>query len=380
MADCIPIVGTDGEIRNMLDQHLYHFFRDAEQNGRIIAEYIWIGGNGDDIRSKTKTLSEVPKSIDQVPMCSCDGSSTNQATGVDSELYLNPVAMFPDPFRRGDNILVLCDTYEPPKSFDEEHTHIAPRPSATNTRFACSEIMDRVRDEEPWFGIEQEYTLLDSRTLWPLGWPKNGFPHPQGPYYCSVGTTCSVGRTIVECHYKACLHAGISISGANAETMPAQWEYQVGPCAGIDMGDQLWVSRYILLKICEMFNVTCTFDPKPVPGDWSGAGGHCNYSSKATRTSETGWHAMKQQIEKLRKRHAFHIARYGKGIERRLTGTHETSSLDDFTWGVANRETSVRVGRMVPVEKYGYLEDRRPASNLDPYIVTKLIAETTLLM
>lgn len=129
-----------------------------------------------------------------------------------------------------------------------------------------------------------------------------------------------------------------------------------------------------------MANVTVTFDPKPIPGDWNGAGGHCNYSNKATRTEGTGWEAMKAQIAKLELRHAVHIAGYGEGNERRLTGLHETSSLDDFTWGVANRGASVRVGRMVPVNKCGYYEDRRPASNLDPYVVTKLIVETTLLM
>lgn len=310
MTNATPLVSTKGEIANLLDQHIYNFFRDAEQNGKIMAEYVWIGGSGDDIRSKTKTLTEVPKSIDQVPMCSCDGSATGQATGVDSEIYLNPVAMYKDPFRRGDNILLLCDTYEPPKSNDEEDTHSAPIPTPSNTRYSCFELMGQVKDEEPWFGIEQEYTLLDARTMWPLGWPKNGYPNPHGPYYCSVGANFNVGRAIVECHYKACLYAGISISGASAEVLPAQWEYQVGPCAGIDMGDELWVSRYIMLRICEMFNVICSFDPKPIPGDWNGAGGHCNYSSKATRTPGTGWTAMKEQIEKLRERHAFHISKY----------------------------------------------------------------------
>jgi len=145
------------------------------------------------------------------------------------------------------------------------------------------------------------------------------------------------------------------------------------------MGDQLWMSRYLMLRVCEMYNVVCTFDPKPVPGDWNGAGGHTNYSNNATRAAGTGYEAIKEQIMKLEKNHAKHIAGYGRGNERRLTGKHETSSMDNFGWGVANRGASIRVGRMVPVEKSGYYEDRRPASNLDPYVVTKLLVETTLL-
>lgn len=249
----------------------------------------------------------------------------------------------------------------------------------TNTRAACAAVMEKAKTHEPWFGIEQEYTLLNSATKWPLGWPKGGFPGPQGPYYCAAGAGLAVGREICEAHLRACLYAGVKISGTNGEVMPSQWEYQVGPCEGIDMGDHLWMSRYLLHRIGEMFNVEISFDPKPIPGDWNGAGGHTNYSTKETRADGSGWDAIQSQIAKLEKKHAHHIAGYGEGNERRLTGLHETSTIHDFSWGVANRGASIRVGRMVPVEKKGYYEDRRPSSNLDPYVVTKLIVETTLL-
>eukprot|EP00803_Ostreobium_quekettii_P010359 evm.model.scf_81.16 EVM.evm.TU.scf_81.16 scf_81:157424-159148(-) len=373
------IHGTTGQLKAMLDPAVTTQFKDLDQGGKVMAEYVWIGGTGADLRCKTKTLNGVPKSVDDLPVWNYDGSSTDQAPGDDSEVYLNPVAIFKDPFRKGDNLLVMCEAYEPPKVTDSGAVS-QPKPIPTNSRCACNEVMEKVKEHEPWFGIEQEYTLLDSTTNWPLGWPVNGYPGPQGPYYCSAGAGYAIGRDIVEAHYKACLYAGIKIAGCNAEVMPAQWEYQVGPCVGIEMGDHLWMSRYILLRIGEMFNVAITFDPKPVPGDWNGAGGHTNYSNKASREEGTGWDAIKVQIEKLEKRHAVHIAGYGEGNERRLTGKHETSSMNDFTWGIANRGASVRVGRMVPVNKCGYYEDRRPASNLDPYVVTKLIAETTLLM
>lgn len=374
----LAVRGTSGVSKAMLDPVVTSLYKDLDQGGKIMAEYVWIGGSGADLRSKTKTLTSVPKSPADLPIWNYDGSSTGQAPGDDSEVLLKPVAIFKDPFRGGDNILVMCDTYVPP-SVGKDGGVAEPTPLPTNTRFACNAAMEKAKAEEPWFGIEQEYTLLDSGTGWPLGWPTNGYPGPQGPYYCSAGAGYAIGRDVVEAHYKACLFAGINISGVNAEVMPAQWEYQVGPCVGIDMGDHLWMSRYILNRIGEQFNVTVTLDPKPVPGDWNGAGGHTNYSNNSTRKDETGWAAIQEQISKLEKRHAVHIAGYGEGNERRLTGHHETSSINDFSWGVANRGASIRVGRMVPVEKKGYYEDRRPASNLDPYVVTKLLVETTLL-
>eukprot|EP00878_Enallax_costatus_P001582 GHUV01001733.1.p1 GENE.GHUV01001733.1~~GHUV01001733.1.p1 ORF type:complete len:381 (+),score=83.58 GHUV01001733.1:143-1285(+) len=375
------VYGPTGKIEPFLDHSITRHYLDSipDQSGKIIAEYVWIGGTGADLRSKSRTLTKVPEKPEDLPDWNYDGSSTGQAPGTDSEVLLIPRAIFRDPFRGGDNILVMCDTYEPPR-VNPDGTVGAPKPIPTNTRASCAAVMEKAKDEEPWFGIEQEYTILNPLTKWPLGWPDNGYPAPQGPYYCSAGTGCAIGRDIADVHYKMCLFAGINISGVNAEVMPAQWEYQVGPCLGMDGGDHMWMSRYLLSRIAEAFNVDVTFDPKPIPGDWNGAGGHVNYSNNATRAPGTGWDAIQEQITKLEKRHAYHIAQYGEGNERRLTGKHETSSMHDFSWGVANRGASVRVGRMVPVDKCGYYEDRRPASNLDPYVVTKLLVETTLLM
>mmetsp|Transcript_4423 Transcript_4423/g.7332 ORF Transcript_4423/g.7332 Transcript_4423/m.7332 type:complete len:380 (-) Transcript_4423:507-1646(-) len=379
MASIGTVVGSDEQIRSLLDQSLTRHFMTLEQHGKICAEYVWIGGTGADLRSKGRTLPSMPKSPADLPHWNYDGSSTGQAPGADSEVYLVPRAIYKDPFRGGDNILVMCDTYEPPR-LNPDGTVTPMKPIPTNTRAACSDVMKKVDSHDPWFGIEQEYTLLNVTTKWPLGWPKGGFPAAQGPYYCSAGSGVSIGRDVPEAHYRVCLNAGLDISGVNGEVLPSQWEYQVGPCTGIEMGDQLWMSRYLMHRVCEMYNVECTFDPKPIPGDWNGSGGHTNFSTKETRTEGTGWGVIQEQCEKLGKRHAVHIAAYGEGNERRLTGKHETSSMSDFSWAVANRSASIRVGRMVPVEKCGYYEDRRPASNLDPYVVTRLIAETTLLM
>ncbi|KAM4549128.1 LOW QUALITY PROTEIN: glutamine synthetase [Odontesthes bonariensis] len=236
-----------------------------------------------------------------------------------------------------------------------------------------------VKHPYPWFGMEQEYTVLGT-VGHPFGWPSNGFPGPQGPYYCGVGADKAYGD-IVESHYKACLYAGVQICGTNAEVMPAQWKFQVGPCEGINMG-HLWVARFILHRICEDFGVMVSFDPEPISGNWNGAGCHTNFSSKEMRV-EGGLKVIEESIERLAKRHKYHIQAYPKGgldNARRLTVHHETSSINEFSVGVANRGASIRIPRTVGHEKKGYFEDRRSSANCDPYIVTEAVVRTCLLI
>ena len=241
--------------------------------------------------------------------------------------------------------------------------------------------MEAAKDSKPWFGLEQEYTLLDFDRQ-PLGWPKNGYPGPQGPYYCSVGSDRAFGRDIVEAHFKACIYAGVRICGTNGEVMPGQWEYQVGPCEGIEMGDHLWISRYILHRVAEDFGVIVSFDPKPMPGDWNGAGCHANYSVESMR-QPGGMKVIEDSIPKLEKNHIKHLERYdpngGEDNKRRLTGAHETAFYGKFSWGVAHRGASIRIPRQTAADGYGYLEDRRPSSNCDPYAVTEMLVRTTVL-
>lgn len=310
--------------------------------------------------------------MESLPKWNYDGSSTNQAPGDDSEVILRPCRIFRDPFRPRsdhlDNILVMCDTYTP-----------AGDPLPTNNRATALKAFEGHDHEEVWFGLEQEFTLfnLDERT--PLGWPEGGMPNrPQGPYYCSVGPENSFGRHVTDAMYRACLYAGIEISGTNGEVMPGQQEYQVGPCVGIDAGDQLMMSRYILQRVCEDFQVYCTLHPKPiVEGDWNGAGMHTNVSTKSMR-DDGGLEVIKAAIYKLGAKHAEHIDVYGEGNELRLTGKHETASIENFSFGVANRGASVRIGRDTEAEGKGYFEDRRPSSNADPYLVTGKIMGTIM--
>ncbi|GAX25405.1 glutamine synthetase [Fistulifera solaris] len=338
----------------------------------ILAEYVWVDADGK-CRSKTRTLpAKKGEAVELLPKWNFDGSSTGQAPGDDSEVILKPQRIFKDPFRLRhdgiDNILVMCDCYTP-----------GGEPLPSNHRAKAMKFFGPNEDQEIWFGLEQEFTLFNLDEKTPLGWPEGGMPsRPQGPYYCSAGPENNFGRSITDSHYKACLYAGINISGVNGEVMPGQQEYQVGPCVGIDAGDQLMMSRYILQRVCEDYQVYCTLHPKPiVQGDWNGAGMHTNVSTKSMR-EEGGLEEIKKAIYKLGAKHADHIAVYGEDNELRLTGKHETASIDKFSYGVANRGASVRIGRDTEAEGKGYFEDRRPSSNADPYIVTGKIMETIM--
>lgn len=330
---------------------------------KIQAEYVWMDADGD-VRSKCRTVESHKASLDQLPDWNYDGSSTNQAPGEDSEVIMKPRAVFKDPFRGGDNILVMTDTYTPGGT-----------PLPTNSRAPAAEIFAAKTGEDPWFGLEQEYTLFNLDKITPLGWPEGGYPGPQGPYYCGAGADRSYGRAISEAHYKACLFAGLSISGTNAEVMPGQWEYQIGPATGIAAGDEMMISRFILKRVCEDFGVHVTLDPKPIPGDWNGAGMHSNFSTEKMR-KKGGYAVIESAIRKLGFKHAEHIAAYGEGNERRLTGKYETADINTFSYGVANRGCSIRIPRTTQADGYGYLEDRRPSSNCDPYVVTSKIFQT----
>jgi glutamine synthetase len=239
-----------------------------------------------------------------------------------------------------------------------------------------AEVVAATAHHEPWFGIEQEYTMFrDGR---PLGWPERGYPAPQGPFYCGVGADQVFGRELAEEHMQACERAGLLIYGINAEVMPGQWEFQIGTGSPMDVADHLVVARWLLFRIGEAYDISVTLHPKPVRGDWNGAGAHTNFSTKSMR-EPNGIVAINNAIERLSIRHDLHIKNYGDGIEQRLTGLHETCSYKEFRSGALNRGASVRIPLQVMEKGYGYFEDRRPCANVDPYVVTRLILETVLL-
>ena len=332
---------------------------------KVKAEYIWIDGYKPtaNLRSKTKIIDGPIESVDALPFWGFDGSSTMQAEGNDSDCMLKPVYYVPDPIRGGDDILVMCEVLNADGSI-----HVS------NNRAACTELAGKFSSHEAWFGIEQEYTFYDGSN--PLGFPEDGYPAPQGEYYCGVGANNIFGRDIVEDHMQLCLDAGLDISGINAEVMPGQWEFQVGPTGAPEVADQLWIARWLLYRIAEDYDVTVNIEPKPVKGDWNGAGAHTNYSTKAMR-EDGGYDVIIDACEKLGKNIDRHISVYGDNNDKRLTGLHETAKITEFYYGVSDRGASIRIPMQTENDKKGYLEDRRPAANMDPYEVCAALIETT---
>ena len=332
---------------------------------KVMAEYIWMDGHQptQKLRSTTKVLNKKISSVSELPEWGFDGSSTNQAEGNFSDCLLKPVWLCKDPIRGKENILVMCEVMNADGSVH-----------ASNTRAHLREIEEKFSKENIWFGIEQEYTFFEGRN--PLGWPEGGYPAPQGPFYCGVGADEAFGREIVEDHLDLCLEAGLELSGINAEVMPGQWEYQIGPLGPLEVADQMWVSRWLLYRISEDYGVSATLHPKPVKGDWNGAGAHINFSTQSMREKD-GLKVIEDACEKLSKKHDEHIAVYGAHNEERLTGDHETQSISEFSYGVSDRGASIRIPMQTSNDGYGYLEDRRPSSNMDPYQACSILIETT---
>lgn len=356
---------------------------------KVIAEYLWLDGVKPTaaIRGKPKVFDvedgttidalTLPKEgIKRIPVWGFDGSSTEQAEGHASDCVLKPVRVYKDPIRAAAHpeylsVLVLNEVMLVPGDI--------PHPS--NTRARLRALVEAHKDEEFWFGLEQEYTFMradQGGVGRALGFPKKGFPGKQGPYYCGVGADRIFGREIMEKHLFACLDAKLVIAGANGEVMPGQWEYQMGngtkASDPLRVADDLIIARYLMNRIAEEYGVVASLAAKPEK-EWNGAGMHTNFSNRAMRESDASFSEI---IKRLQRNHDEHIAVYGEGIQERLTGQHETCSYREFRAGISDRGASIRVPWQVAVEHRGYLEDRRPCANADPYVVEAKIIKTVM--
>lgn len=327
-------------------------------------EYIWLDGYKptQGLRAKTRVAENFSGKLEDCPVWAFDGSSTEQATGGNSDLLLKPVAIFPDPDRKN-GYLVMTEV------LNADGT-----PHESNGRAMITE-----EDEDFWFGFEQEYFLYDMETDLPLGFPKGGFPGPQGPYYCGVGAKYAHGRAIVDEHLDFCLEAGINIEGINAEVAAGQWEFQIFAKGAHSAGDQIWVARYLMERTAEKYGVYVEWHPKPLgkDADWNGSGMHANFSNGLMRTCGDK-KVFTAICEEFGKHIHEHIDVYGAYNDQRLTGRHETASITDFSYGVSDRGASIRIPvGTIEAGWNGRLEDRRPASNADPYKVGAVIIKTT---
>ena len=328
-------------------------------------EYIWLDGYEPvpNLRGKTqvKEFKKFPE-LDELPMWGFDGSSTRQAEGKNSDCMLKPVAVFPDTTKKN-GVLVMCEVMNP--------DGVTPHPS--NSRAG---ILD---DPGAWFGFEQEYFLYQDGA--PLGFPTGGnFPPPQGEYYTGVGfkNVGDIAREIVDTHLDLCLDAGINHEGINAEVAKGQWEFQIFGKGSKRAADEMWIARYLLIRLCEKYGVDVNFHCKPLGKDvdWNGSGMHANFSTEHMRTvgGKEYFEALMGAFDKYKNEH---IAVYGPDNHLRLTGLHETQSIDKFNYGIANRGASIRVPHSFVNNGYkGYLEDRRPNSQGDPYQIASRILQT----
>ena len=327
-------------------------------------EYIWLDGYQptQSLRSKTQMSKDnFSGALEDVPIWSFDGSSTEQADGGSSDCLLKPVAIYPDPDRQN-AFLVMCEV------MNADGT-----PHASNGRATIDDD-----DNDFWFGFEQEYFLWDVDTQLPPGFPANGYPGPQGPYYCSVGAANAHGRDCVEEHFDLCLETGLNIEGINAEVAAGQWEFQIFAKGAKEAGDQIWVARYLLERTGEKYGYAINWHPKPFGDlDWNGSGMHANFSNGAMRT-EGKEEIFTKICEEFGKNIQRHISVYGADNDQRLTGKHETQSIDEFSYGISDRGASIRIPVSTPADGWvGRLEDRRTASNADPYKVAAAIVKTT---
>ena len=313
-------------------------------------EYIWLDGYSptQNMRSKTKIIDDFTGKLEDCPIWSFDGSSTKQAE-----------ACYPDPVREN-GFLVMTEVLNADVSAHESN--------------ARAKIDDD--DNDFWFGFEQEYFIMDVNTQLPLGFPMGGYPGPQGMYYCSVGGKNTHGRHLVEEHADICIEAGINIEGINQEVASGQWEFQLFAKGAKKAGDEMWIARYILDRLTEDYNYYIEYHPKPIKGDWNGSGMHANFSNTLLRTCGSK-EIYEKVCEAFRPVTKEHIKVYGQFNDQRLTGLHETAAITDFSYGVSDRGASIRIP-IITVENgwKGWLEDRRPASNGDPYKIAGRIVET----
>ncbi len=338
-----------------------------------LLEYVWIDGCGG-LRSKIKIIEHDYRSGDfklsYCPQWNFDGSSTNQSQTDKSDILLIPVRLYANPFIKSTDILetylVLCECY---------NSDMTPHP--TNKRHQLVETNKEFEKHECLFGFEQEYILFGRNNI-PLQWKDINNPglgdFQQGPYYCSIGGDRAFGRGISNDHLLKCLDAGIGICGTNAEVMASQWEFQIGTLNMLQACDDLIMARYILGRITENHGCYVSYSPKPL-SKWNGSGGHTNFSTNKMG-EENGLEEIINACNKLEKNHKMHIESYGDNNDLRLTGRHETSDINSFSYGIADRNCSVRIPLSVSIEKKGYLEDRRPAANFDPYVVANLLVRT----
>lgn len=350
---------------------------------QVVAEYVWIDADNN-LRSKTKiftvpisnklkNFTDIDININDFPDWNFDGSSTGQSETRDSDIIIKPVYFVKNSLIDKSDRLENCRYYIVLCKLANHND---------NNYDETKQLFHLTLFEDPWFGIEQEYIMLNKNgeLLEYDNYTYTGIDNPdsvntsENRFYCSVGCNNTFGRKIAMEHMHKCIEADIKICGINSEVTPSQWEFQIGPLNAIEVCEQLWIARYMLIQIAEKYNVVITFHPKPFT-HLNGSGAHTNFSTKSMR-EQNGIEKIYEAINKMSKKHTEHIKVYGRYNELRLTGKNETANINEFKYGSCDRGSSIRIPVNVVKDKRGYLEDRRPASNIDPYLVVSRILKT----
>ena len=345
---------------------------------KCILEYIWLDVNNN-FRSKVKIEKlKLGFQASDLEIWNFDGSSTGQATGDDSEIFIKPYLILQSQTNTDINdnyYYVFCECL---------NTDIK-TPHKTNTRTNAFEFFNQpeVISIDPMFGIEQEFFVFKDGK--PIVW-KDEMTAPQGDYYCGNGgkSILHSSRKFLDKVIDTLNRWGINTTGYNFEVAPGQMEIQI--CEkGIMAADYLIVLRFILTRYAEEYGWDIVLTPKPefLSGDkWNGSGCHVNFSTaemRQTTIQSISFDKTINLIQNMKESHSRDIMHFGSENNKfRLGGKNETSSYDTFTYGVANRGSSIRIPRYFVNNLYGYIEDRRPGADMDPYIVTKIICSYAL--
>lgn len=355
-------------------------------SGKVMAEYIWLGSSGADLKSRTVVLDEQPASPEDLPIAEIDGSSYGQAAEESCEIYLQPKKIFADPFRGGNHILVLCDTYVPPlacHAVADPWENMAPHIS--NHRAACEEVMKQATQQQPVFTMQQDYTLISDGCP-----PSGGFlmgETPGVPINNSPGLSekaaARLGREVSELHMHACLSAGLSYSGSHASSTH-QYGYKIGPCLGLDMGDQLALSRFLLHRIAQHSAAGIHYDSLGALGGASGNKCTVQFSTACSRDPISGLSAIQDMMERLACSHLVTLSGCGLATaDSHSSGSwHSSSGFSEpiaptgnarFTVALGSRHAAIMVPTSTLLNKCGPILDRRPPAGSDPYLTTMLL-------
>lgn len=408
-------------VRDAAAEHAAAEPRPAAPMRDVAAEYLYlsayaVAGDVRETRSKTRMLDQRVVASGRLQPWIADGRSSGQRTGMDPEIILQPAFMCRDPFRGEPAVIVLCEALKLDGTVLASNTRheasrilgVKPAPSPEGAASGSGAHSSAGVGAQWTFSQQVVLYAADKRT--PLGWPPGGGVPERGRIDCAVGASpdARLARRLLDLFLRGCRFAGLHVTGVALGPRPAMVEYTLGPVEGIRAGDELWVSRYILCRLCELLRVHPSFDPVDAAmPEWTAAGCSIGLSTRKMRGEGAAGaaddpaaadEAVAVAVDRLRRHHFAHLAVYGPGNEERLAVKPTSGgdagvggSIDFFTAAPGRRDVSVLLpppasggpssswwSRVLPRE-HRAIVDLRPAANVDPYPAIAKIYRTVVL-